>query len=768
MARSKRRDDEGLVSVAVERKRPRLVWRGMERQEAARGVPSRIVEIVHPGRATTGDDEHPGAEPRLVTAHDGPALPSNRLIWTRDNLVALRSLLDERDPTTGEPRYRAKVDLAYMDPPFMVNSDFRAAEGIEIDLEPPDRARREPARVELPAYRDTWREGLDSFLTMLRARLVLVAELLAPTGNVFVHLDWHAVHYVKVLMDEIFGYEGFVNEIVWQRQTSHSDRAQGARHLGRVHDTILYYRRGPDAFTASTYLPYEPGYVRSHWGSVDADGRRFQWGDITGPGGAAKGNPRYERFGHLKHWRYSQARMDELVAEGRVAPPRPGAVPRLKRFLDEMPGVPIQDVWTDPSPINSQAREAAGYPTQKPVALLQRIVEIACPPGGLVLDCFAGTGTTAEAAERLGRRWICMDNGKHAVHLARKRLILLHGQPQPPAAPTFEYLECDRCHHVERREASGASPGPHAVRPFTVEDLGAHWLAQGEASSEDAEARQRDELVRVLGGEPSRGSARLHGRKRGAWVHVGPLHEPMDAARIRGVAREAGDTDERRLVILAAGFEPSAVDERAAIERATGVELSLRIVSASALDVVRRRLELEAPELEAPLESMAIPAFYSPLSITLGTVVRGRRAQVSLERCDVDVESLLASQRPSIPPLTATMPAARRTRAEARLAKWRRREQELRGWLARPRSWEKLVDAWAIDGDHGHRRGADGEAIFETRWQSLRVRRAKGIAEPLVLRAELAYDRPGRYCIAARVIDVFGNDGLATTEVEIR
>jgi len=171
---------------------------------------------------------------------DGGELPPNRLIWTNDNLVALQTLLDERDPVTREYRYRGKVDLIYIDPPFMVNSDFRADNTIDIDIDEEEgvQAKKEPSLVEHLAYRDTWRQGLDSFLSMLKRRLELLKELLAPTGYLCVHVDWHASHYVKVLMDGIFGYESFRNEIIWLRSVP---KSLLTRRLASNHDVLLFY-----------------------------------------------------------------------------------------------------------------------------------------------------------------------------------------------------------------------------------------------------------------------------------------------------------------------------------------------------------------------------------------------------------------------------------------------------------------------------------------------------------------------------------------------
>jgi DNA modification methylase len=538
--------DDWTLTLEVERRKPRLAWQGMWRKEVAVPVPTQVVEIVHPGRAIRRDDELI-AEARLQTSRDATLVPPNRLIWTNDNLVALTTLLEERDPATRDYRYRGKIDLVYIDPPFMVNSDFRADNSVDIDLDESVGvvAKKEPSLVEMLAYKDTWRQGLDTFLSMLRRRLELLRDLLSDTGVIYVHMDWHAVHYVKVLLDEIFGYENFVNEIAWQRQTSHNDLSQGAKHLGRVHDTILVYARSADSYSSPIFSPYDGSYVRSHYSQVDASGRRFQYGDLTGPGGAAKGNPHYELMGHLKYWRFKEERMLKMVEEGRVVQPTPGAVPRHKRFLDEMPGIPIQDVWSDVNPINSQALEALGYPTQKPIALLERIIALSCPPAGIVLDCFAGSGSTAEAAERLGRRWICIDNGKYAVHLARKRLIQLHGQPRPPEIAR-SYVACEHCGNVERKERKAKEKlAPFQVQAFTVENMGVYQRAEKWQDFQTQRSRYRDEMIKVFGGEPVAYSPLLHGRKGNQWVHVGPLDGPISGAHVWNIAREAQQTTDQ-------------------------------------------------------------------------------------------------------------------------------------------------------------------------------------------------------------------------------
>lgn len=245
-------------------------------------------------------------------------------------------------------------------------------------------------------------------------------------------------HHLKVLLDSIFGPERFVNEIIWKRSTAHSDTKQGAKHLGRLHDTILFYSKTNNYMFNTQMVEYSPEYVASKYRHIDPDGRLYRLDNLTGPGGAAKGNPQYEVMGVTRYWRYSRERMDALIAAGRVVQTRPGGVPQYKRYLDEMPGVALQDVWTDIDPINSQARERLGYPTQKPIALLERVLKIASDAGDVVLDPFCGCGTTVDAAQRLGRRWIGIDITYFAIDLITKRLNDVYKGQEPPIEDTYE------------------------------------------------------------------------------------------------------------------------------------------------------------------------------------------------------------------------------------------------------------------------------------------------------------------------------------------
>jgi hypothetical protein len=199
----------------------------------------------------------------------------------------------------------------------------------------------------------------------------------------------------------------------------------------------LFYAKGDEWTWNPIYLPYDEAYIESKYRYVDREsGRKYRLDNLTGPGGAAKGNPEYELLGVTRHWRYSWERMQELLAEGRVIQTQPGTVPQYKRYLDEMPGVPLQDLWVDLDPINSRARERLGYPTQKPEALLERIIRSSSDRQQIVLDPFCGCGTTVAVAEQLGRQWIGIDISPRAVEIMKQRLHRLGGRPHVYGLPT--------------------------------------------------------------------------------------------------------------------------------------------------------------------------------------------------------------------------------------------------------------------------------------------------------------------------------------------
>ncbi|HJC28344.1 MAG TPA: hypothetical protein H9759_03015 [Candidatus Dietzia intestinipullorum] len=323
---------------------------------------------------------------------DASEMP-NRLIYG-DNLLAMAALLagDEEAPSL-----RGKIDLIYIDPPFDSKADYRTKitlPGTTID--------QKPTVLEQFAYSDTWADGTASYLAMIVPRLILMRELLSETGSIYVHLDWHVGHYVKLVMDEVFGKEHFRNEVVWhyRRWTAGSSRYQN------MHDTLFFYTKS-DRYT---FAPVEVDATDSQQAVLD---KGYNVNVVNSSAGKIRQLLVYDRD-----------KVNALVAAGKLDTSKYGRIVYIDRSKTVAP-----DVWTDIQFLHSQAHERTDYATQKPEKLLERIIDASCPEGGLVADFFAGSGTTAAAAEKRGRRWIVSDLGKPAVMVTRKRLIDQDAKP---------------------------------------------------------------------------------------------------------------------------------------------------------------------------------------------------------------------------------------------------------------------------------------------------------------------------------------------------
>ncbi|MEG3937152.1 DNA methyltransferase [Microcoleus sp. S36b_A3] len=266
--------------------------------------------------------------------------------------------------------------------------------------------------------------SLLAYLVHMTLRVAEIHRVLKLTGSFYLHCYSTVSHYLKLVLDAIFCPQGgdFINEIVWKRTNAHSDTKQGRKAYGNISDVILYYSKSKNYKFNTQFLAYTQDYVTSFYKHTDADGRRYQLDNLTGPGGEAKGNPYYEVMGVKRYWRYSQEKMNQLIAEGRVIQTKPGTVPRYKRYLDEMSGTPLQNIWDDIKPIQSQSAERLGYPTQKPLAMLERIIQVSSDEGDVVLDAYCGCGTTVCASQRLNRQWIGIDITYQSISLILKRL----------------------------------------------------------------------------------------------------------------------------------------------------------------------------------------------------------------------------------------------------------------------------------------------------------------------------------------------------------
>ena len=353
----------------------------------------------------------------------------------------------------------ASVDLIYLDPPFKSDRNYNLlyrtltgrpvpeqAEAFcdtwELDAEKDEIARTMPVLMReqgIPdEYVEFWRLWMNAlrhtqpklmaYLVYMVQRLLHMRPLLRPTGSIYLHCDPTASHYIKVMMDAIFGHDNFVSEIIWKRTSAHSK----ANRPGPVHDVLLMYRRGRRFTWNPTYQEYDQAYIDEFYNQEDPDGRRWMRADLTGAGtrDGATGVPwrGIDVTAKGRHWAWTPTDLEKLDSNGKIHwPARKGGMPRLKRYLEEQPGVPLQDVWTDIRPMHNLSRERLGYPTQKPRALVERIIETSSNPGDVVFDPFCGCGTTVYAAHTTGRRWIGVDRAMLAVNVIQGVLQKRYG-----------------------------------------------------------------------------------------------------------------------------------------------------------------------------------------------------------------------------------------------------------------------------------------------------------------------------------------------------
>lgn len=400
---------EQLPSIVAEGKRE--AERVMDRAESNYRLGLQTRELVIPSR-----DSNWQTLMSHVSRSDGLEASSadNRLIYG-DNMLSIGALLAG---SANDDSMRGKVDLIYIDPPYDSRADYRTT--VELSV---GGIESKPTVIEQFAYSDTWQNGAASYLRMITPRLYLMRELLSDVGSIYVHLDWHVCHYVKIVMDEIFGKDLFHNEVIWKSASGHSDAAL----MGITHNTIFLYSKTPNVIWNPQYEPYSDEYLSSHFQKRDENGRRFEDTDLTAAG-LQGGGYEYEWNGHSKIWRCPISTMERLAAEDKIYYTKKG-IARSKRYLDEMSGSPLSDLWTDIPRINSQASERQNYDTQKPEKLLERIIKCSSNEGSYVADFYIGSGTTASVAERLGRKWIATDLGKPACMITRKRLIDRDAKP---------------------------------------------------------------------------------------------------------------------------------------------------------------------------------------------------------------------------------------------------------------------------------------------------------------------------------------------------
>ena len=730
-----------------------LVWNGKTSEVCNIVLPFQVIEQVDEPRA-----EKPSDTAMQLSLFDerGRQLKgwTNKLIWG-DNKLILSSL--KNGPLREEIEAQGGLKLIYIDPPFDVGADF----SMDIEIGG-DTFTKKPNILEEIAYRDTWGKGADSFIAMIYERLVLMRDLLAEDGSIYVHCDWRVNSFIRLALDEVFG-STFLNAIAWQKIRTTKAQSSG---FGNVQDTIFLYSKSQNTIFHNQYTEFDPAYIQSHYKKEENTGRLVRTVSMLqkGSGPARDFGGRILEPPPGRHWIWSQDRIDEAMADGRIVFTSNGRPEKLQ-YLDEMEGDVVADIWSDIYPINSQAIEALGYPTQKPEALLERIINSSSNEGDLVADFFCGSGTTAAVAEKLGRKWIVSDLGKFAIHTTRKRMIGVQRQLKAEGKDyrAFEILNLGK---YERQHYIGVNPN----------------LREEEQRKqlEEKEAAFLDLILRAYRAEKTTGFASFHGKKAGRLVAVGPVNLPVTRLFVEEIILECRKKHITKVDILGFEFEmglfPNVLDEA----RAKGIDIAPKYIPAEVFD--KRAVEKNQV------------VFHDVSYIEVKPIVRegkkGASPAVAMELTDFSVfysQDSIANAEAEI-----KNKGSRIVVEKGQIVKVSKDKDGIVTREVLTKNWTDWIDYWSVDFDFESKReiirvkndpstgstgsplagsGQDGEweevwtgdYIFENEWQTFRTKKDRS----LELKSVFHECAPGRRKIAVKVVDIFGNDTMTIVDVSV-
>ena len=644
---------------------------------------------------------------------------TNKLIWG-DNKLILSSL--KNGPLREEIERQGGLKLIYIDPPFDVGADFTM--DIEIGG---DTFTKKPSILEEIAYRDTWGKGADSFIAMIYERLVLMRDLLAEDGSIYVHCDWRVNSFLRLVLDEVFGSGFFRNEIRWKRQPVRGAKATSNQYA-RNSDGILLYSKSDSWIWNGAYKEYDPHFIKSKF-RPDSEGRLFRDCDLGD---------------------YSERSISEFEKQGRIYVTRSGKR-RLKRFLDEERGESLGDIWVHIPEVNSMALERTGYATQKPEALIDTIIKASSNEGDLVADFFCGSGTMAAVAEKLGRKWIVADLGKFAIHTTRKRLIGVQRQLKAEGKDyrAFEILNLGK---YERQHYIGVNPNLRE--------------AEQQKQLEEKEAAFLDLILRAYRAEKTDGFAAFHGKKAGRLVAVGPVNLPVTRLFVEEIILECRQKHITRVDILGFEFEmglfPNVLDEA----RAKGIDIAPKYIPAEVFD--KRAVEKN--------QVVFHDVSYIEVKPHVRAGKKGTLPAVAVELTDFSVfysQDSIANAEASLKNRGSKIVVERGQIVKV--------SKDARGIVSREvltQQWTDWIDYWAVDFNFESKREIvrvqnpdtheweevwTGDFIFENEWQSFRTKKDRS----LDLRSVYYECSPGRRKLAVKVVDIFGNDTMTIVEVQV-
>ena len=665
-----------------------LLWRGKTTQLANIPLPFQTIEQVDEPRTETTN-----APMGMLFDHGGRQLRgwANKLIWG-DNKLILSSL--KNGHLRREIENNGGIKLIYIDPPFDVGADFKMT--VEVGG---DSLTKQPNVLEEIAYRDTWGKGADSFIAMIYERLTLMRDLLADDGSIYVHCDWRVNSYIRLVMDEIFGRDNFRNEIVWRYRRWPSQ----SKNFQKMHDIIFKYSK------SNVWL----------------------WNQL------------YETKAISTLKAFGDAKLTTEITEK-------GTIKKVK--TDEISqGTNMSDVWEIPMIQGSASREreiANNYPTQKPEALLERIIKASSNEGDIVADFFCGSGTTGAVAEKLGRKWIMSDLGKFAIHTTRKRMIAVQ-RAQKVNEQSWRAFEILNLGKYERQYLAGVNPNlPKAEQDQQImQKTQEYWKLILDAYHAEVLTNDED----------------FQGKKGGRMIAIGPINLPVSRLFLEELIVRCRSRRMSRLDILAFEFEMGLFPTIQAEARGKGIDLGLKHIPREVFD-------------KRAVESKQV-IFHDVSLIEAEAKVRGKNpACVSVMLTDFSVYYNQDSVR-----MAETTVRNGQSKIVVERGKVIRVDKDKEGFHKQTvltEHWHDWVDYWAVDYNFESRReivritdpatGEEreewtGDYVFENEWQSFRTRNNR-----MLELESAAKEMPhGRYKIAVKVVDIFGNDIMKILEVVV-
>ncbi len=717
-----------------------LVWDGKTSEVSNIVLPFQVIEQVDEPRAEKVKEQttlfNMDERGRQLTGW------TNKLIWG-DNKIILSSL--KNGPLRDDIEAQGGIKLIYIDPPFDVGADF----SMDIEIGD-DTFTKEPNVLEEIAYRDTWGKGADSFISMIYERLFLMRDLLAADGSIYVHCDWRLNSYLRLLMDEIFSPGNYRNEITWLRIASHNDHAD---RFGRVKDSIIYYSKSNRSPQNELYSPYSEEYIAAEWRKLPS-GRYYKAENMLDPQGRMQ---EYDFHGTRARWRSTPENMEKLwdspqtevpKSHGRIKLGEDGNPIRRCRimFLDEMPGVPLSDLWTDIKYLAGGSKESANYPTQKPEGLLDRIIRASSNENDIVADFFCGSGTTASVAEKLNRKWICSDLGKFAIHTTRKRLIGVQRQ-RKEEDQTYRAFEILNLGKYERQHFIGVNPN----------------LREEEQRKqlEAKEAAFLDLILKAYKAEKTDGLRAFHGKKAGRMVVVGPVNLPVTRLFVEEVILECRQKHITKVDLLGFEFEmglfPNVLDEA----KSKGIDIQPKYIPADVFD--KRAVEKNQV------------VFHDVAFIEVKPLVKGKAVAVQL----TDFSVFYSQGRADDVAAALREKTSKIVVEKGQIVKIAKDKSGVVTREKLTKHWTDWIDYWSVDFDFENKKEIirvkdeatgevqekwTGDFIFENEWQSFRTKQDRSL-ELTSAHREVADKK--RVKIAVKVVDIFGNDTMTIVDVNV-